>query len=361
MKVFVSIILYLLNFYCLNGQQSGDYRTIASGNWTNTAIWQTYNGTNWVAATNYPGQTIGTNDVFILGGNSVSISSTILNTINSLTVGDGLGLLDNFYVSGTSSLNTQQITIANGGFVEWTSNVSLSLPSGASFNINSGGVLSTDNPCSASKRLIIGAVIYSTCNGGSRAQYSFSDLNDNGGSLSVTPSSNDPICNGQILNLYANPSGTGSSNASFLWTGSNGYSSTSPNTYISGLNPGNYTFTVTISDTSGNTNTKSISVTVFNTPVITATTPGSRNGQGTVILGATASSGVITWFSSVSGGSALGNGTSFTTPTISATTTFYVQTFENSCSSDRVPVIATINPSPTVISNRNITYRVNNN
>jgi len=32
------------------------YRTIQSGNWTTLANWQQYNGTNWVAATSYPGQ-----------------------------------------------------------------------------------------------------------------------------------------------------------------------------------------------------------------------------------------------------------------------------------------------------------------
>ena len=362
MKLFVfTIITVILGLVDLNAQQIGDYKSVDSGNWTSVGIWNTYNGTVWIPATYYPGQITGTNDVLIIGGNSVSISSTILNTINSVTVGDGTGAMDNFFVSGTSTLNTQVITITNGGIAEWISNVSLSLPAGANFKIDTGGELVTDTPCNAAKRLIIGTTIYSTCNGAAGAQFSFTDLNEEGGTLSVTPTSNSPICEGDLLNLYSNPSGTGSSNASYLWTGPNGYTSTIQNPVISGLIAGDYEYTVTIRDSAGNTNTKTLSIIVLPKPIVTSTTPGFRNGPGTVVLGASAFSGTLNWYSNPSGGSSLGIGTSFTTPTISTSTSFYVEASGNGCISDRVVVLATVNNNSTVITNRNTTYRIKKN
>ena len=273
-KHFLFVLVALCSFGFLSAQSAGDYRSVASGNWTTVAIWQVYNGVGWTAATTYPGQLTGTNDVSIEGGFSVSISSNIPNPINSLTVGDGTGAVDNFYVAGTSSLQTQLITIADGGLAKWTSNVSFSLPAGAAFIIESGGTLADDNPCSASKRLVIGGTVYSTCNGGSGANYSFTDLETSGGSISVTPSSNGPICEGESLNLFSNPSGAGSSTATFSWsaTGPLGYSfiSSIENPTVTGLSSGSYTYTVTITDSYGTTNSGSVDVTVNSSPIILA-------------------------------------------------------------------------------------------
>ncbi len=59
-----------------------------------------------------------------------------------------------------------------------------------------------------------------------------------------------------------------------------------------------------------------------NDPTVTSTTPGSRCGVGTVNLSATGSN--IKWYDVPTGGTAIGTGPAFTTPTISSTTTFYV-------------------------------------
>jgi hypothetical protein len=57
---------------------------------------------------------------------------------------------------------------------------------------------------------------------------------------------------------------------------------------------------------------------------IVSTTPGLRCGTGTATAGATGSAGTtIKWYANASGGSALGTGTTFTTPSITATTTYY--------------------------------------
>ena len=262
-KKYILILLSILTITWAYGQEVGDFRSSSSGNWTTVAIWETYNGTSWVAATTYPGQTTGTNDVFIIGGFSVTLTSTITNSINSVIIGDGSGGTDNFYIDANSGLNTQLINLTSGGYAEWTSNASFYLPSGAAFVID-GGTLATDNPCSAAKRLYIGTTIYSTCNGGAGSDFSFTELQDQGGSLSVSPSSNSPICEGSTLNLFANPSGTGSSSATFSWSGtgpgSYSFSSSDEDPVISSLIAGSYTYTITITDSNGNANSSSIDI-----------------------------------------------------------------------------------------------------
>ncbi|MBP9602124.1 MAG: hypothetical protein KBE41_11520, partial [Lutibacter sp.] len=56
---------------------------------------------------------------------------------------------------------------------------------------------------------------------------------------------------------------------------------------------------------------------------ITTTIPSSNCGPGTVTLYATASTGTVIWFNSLTGGTKLGSGNSYTTPSISSTTTYY--------------------------------------
>ncbi|MEI7727770.1 MAG: hypothetical protein WCK09_21875, partial [Bacteroidota bacterium] len=84
-------------------------------------------------------------------------------------------------------------------------------------------------------------------------------------------------------------------------------------------------------------------------PSITGTFPGSRCGPGTVILGATASAGTINWYATLTGGSSLGTGTSFTTPIISSSTTYYVDATIGSCTSTpRTPVLAIVIAPPSI-------------
>ncbi|WP_347066135.1 GEVED domain-containing protein [Flavobacterium sp. WV_118_3] len=79
----------------------------------------------------------------------------------------------------------------------------------------------------------------------------------------------------------------------------------------------------------GNTSTWTTTAVTFTTPcnppVISATTPASICGQGTATLAATANEGNISWYAAQTGGTALGTGASFTTPVISATTSYWVE------------------------------------
>jgi PKD repeat protein len=98
-----------------------------------------------------------------------------------------------------------------------------------------------------------------------------------------------------------------------------------------------------------------VTATINVTPSITSTSPSQVCDSGTVTLGATANAGTLNWYSSASGGSVLGSGNSFTTPSISTTTTFYVEAVNGSCTSVRVPVVATLNITPTITSTTDAT------
>ncbi|MEC4004735.1 T9SS type A sorting domain-containing protein [Flavobacterium sp. SUN052] len=93
-----------------------------------------------------------------------------------------------------------------------------------------------------------------------------------------------------------------------------------------------------------------VTATVNVTPIITSTTPSSRCDAGTVTLSATANAGTISWYANATGGTALATGSSFTTPSISVTTTYYVESVNGGCTSPRTAVIATVNTSPTITS-----------
>ncbi len=113
------------------------------------------------------------------------------------------------------------------------------------------------------------------------------------------------------------------------------------------------TYKDTLTTYSGCDSTVTTILTVNTTPTITGTTPAGNCGTGTVTLGAAASAGTINWYAALTGGPSLGTGVSFTTPSISSTTTYYVDASNGNCiSASRTAVIATINTTiPTVTGN----------
>ena len=82
---------------------------------------------------------------------------------------------------------------------------------------------------------------------------------------------------------------------------------------------------------------------------ITSITPATRCGIGTLSLAATSDATAPTdvkWYATATSTTALGTGLTFTTPSLSATTTYYVEVSTATCNSNRIPVVATINPAP---------------
>ena len=94
-----------------------------------------------------------------------------------------------------------------------------------------------------------------------------------------------------------------------------------------------------------------IIATIKPSPTITATTPGSVCVSGTATLGAAASAGTVNWYNVSTNGTALATGTTFTTPSISTTTTYYVEAIANGCTTpSRTAITATVNNAPTIIA-----------
>ncbi|MFD2524069.1 Ig-like domain-containing protein [Emticicia soli] len=161
---------------------------------------------------------------------------------------------------------------------------------------------------------------------------------------SATANNNGPVCVGQTLSLTATVSQTASS---YRWVGpgpgTNGFTSSTQNpnrgsatTDMSGI----YTLTVTFSACAATvTSTTSVTVSSANAP---STTSDSRCGAGTVTLSADGCSGTYNWYSAQTGGTFLGSGSDFNTPSIVATTTYYVECKVGSCISTRTAATATV-------------------
>jgi Concanavalin A-like lectin/glucanases superfamily/Ig-like domain CHU_C associated/Pregnancy-associated plasma protein-A len=86
--------------------------------------------------------------------------------------------------------------------------------------------------------------------------------------------------------------------------------------------------------------------------VISSTNSGSRCGAGAVALSASGCTGTYNWYAAASGGSSLGTGANFTTPSINITTLYYVDCTVGSCVSSRVSATATVTiiSAPTINS-----------
>ena len=124
-------LIFIGNY--LSAQVIGDYRSIGNGNWGTIATWQRYNGTGFVAATEYPGQSTGTGQVTILNGDAVILDVSPAFPIGSLVIEGGngsssLAISNGFILNvtggilispATGSANTKSIVL-NGGTAQLT-------------------------------------------------------------------------------------------------------------------------------------------------------------------------------------------------------------------------------------------------
>jgi hypothetical protein len=111
---------------------SGDYRSVASGNWNSTSTWEKYNGSAWVAAVTTPTSSDGAitiqsghtvtiiapvtvDQVNILAGGQVALNSGVTLTINAGT-GTDFDVYGIFKNAGTVSLSgSPKLFFENGG------------------------------------------------------------------------------------------------------------------------------------------------------------------------------------------------------------------------------------------------------
>jgi gliding motility-associated-like protein len=89
-----------------------------------------------------------------------------------------------------------------------------------------------------------------------------------------------------------------------------------------------------------------VTVTVNPVPAAPTAVSASVCNNTVATLSATTPGGSYQWFAFPSGGTAAGSGASFTTPLLTASTTYYVQTTVSGCTSARTAVPVTVTPLP---------------
>ncbi len=209
LKHFVLIVFFLIFSLPLMAQVTGDYRSKATGLWSNSSTWQIYNGSAWVNATSYPGQNSNVGTVTIGSGNTVTLNVNInsIYSINKLIIGDRNGGSDNLSLpdNGSFQVNIMQVSVESDGILSWIKNADLYLPEGSQI-YNNGGQIRTDKNCNSSQNIFIGSEKFSNCNGNGGADFSFDDVESalppptsNG---DITECENDPI---QTLTASATP------------------------------------------------------------------------------------------------------------------------------------------------------------
>ena len=137
------------------------------------------------------------------------------------------------------------------------------------------------------------------------------------------------VCGSGSTTINANPS-TGYATNTLQWqssangTGYNNISGATSPSYTTPVITSSTFYRLLVKDSSGNLCSQPSTVIYAYNPQVTATSGGSRCGTGTVNLSAVPSPGAnISWYADATGGLAIGTGSSFTTPSISATTTYY--------------------------------------
>jgi hypothetical protein len=149
MKKTITLLYFsLIVFLQIQGQNVGDFRSVATGNWNTTTSWQTWNGSAWVAASSLP---VNTSAVNIQSGNTITINTTGLAsgplTVNGTltyipTAAAGLTVTGSVDVTPTGSFTSP----VSGTIVTSTLSISANLQVDGNFNMNTfstAGVITT--------------------------------------------------------------------------------------------------------------------------------------------------------------------------------------------------------------------------
>ncbi|PLW91869.1 MAG: hypothetical protein C0592_13705, partial [Marinilabiliales bacterium] len=117
----------------------------------------------------------------------------------------------------------------------------------------------------------------------------------------------------------------GSFNAnSWLWDFGDGNTSTAQNPTHTYTANGTYTVTLIATNTYGADTLIQVDLITVNMPSPPSTTGASSCGDASLTLSASGS-GTLEWYDAITGGTLLGTGTTYNTPVLSTTTTYYVQ------------------------------------
>ena len=107
----MGICCFAVSICSLKAQTVGDFRSINSGNWNTNSIWQTYNGTTWIATTAPP--SVSAPNITVQHAVVVTDSVTIAGTSTLLITSGGM-----FDIYRTV---TNRGTINNNGIINWYS------------------------------------------------------------------------------------------------------------------------------------------------------------------------------------------------------------------------------------------------
>ncbi|RYE17118.1 MAG: hypothetical protein EOP51_24495, partial [Sphingobacteriales bacterium] len=156
--------------------------------------------------------------------------------------------------------------------------------------------------------------------------------------ISVAPQA---VCSGTPTTLTASGANT------YTWSPAAGLSATTGTTVIATLTS-SQTYTVTGTDANGCVNSATVTVSINPIPVAPTANGTTICGAGTAVLTASGcSGGTLKWYDAATGGNQIGTGGSFTTPSISATTSYWVScTSSSNCEGPRTQVTATVNTIP---------------
>jgi hypothetical protein len=94
-----------------------------------------------------------------------------------------------------------------------------------------------------------------------------------------------------------------------------------------------------------------ILISINQSPSIDVISTGSLCGSGSVTLEVQSESGAtIKWYATEQSSAVLNSTSIFSTPLVTQTTTYYAQATKSGCTSNRIPVVVTVNPIPSVVS-----------
>jgi PKD repeat protein len=128
----------------------------------------------------------------------------------------------------------------------------------------------------------------------------------------------------QFTDISGAPSGS-----TFLWNFGDGQTSTLQNPMHSYATSGTYTVTLAVSSCPGNDSEIKTNYITISLPTAPLTTSAQICGTNSLALGASGS-GTLNWYDAASAGNLVNTGTNYNTPTLTSTTTYYVESSSTS-------------------------------
>ena len=212
-KKYFTLILLLFSTFFIFGQIAGDYQSSSSGTWSTISSWETFDGTSWVAATEYPGQSTGNNTVTIQSGHIITIATNLTTQNMGDVIVNGTLDLDPGSNPWEVTLNASSIDINGASAILDFSGAqaSLILPSGSSVLFQNGGDIS--GSCTPNNEIFIGTDQYAACKNPSAGSYTFGEVVAAGGTINAeisTPATSPNVVEAcSLINFSGGYSGTG--------------------------------------------------------------------------------------------------------------------------------------------------------